>query len=146
MSLLSCRRGRALTTNILISNRGRLPTATLGVVTPLAAPFAWGPPGDGGSFPGGTGLGQLNTDSNIQGAGITYPMSYDYCTSQALGPGQQCLVSVSLSPDFERCSASSAVVDIAYSDAVGPVLPTLSWAVEMGYDREPDGGGCVRPP
>ena len=105
--------GSTTTRGFVVSNRGAAPTTTLAVATPLAAPFAWGPTGSGGSFPGGSGKGQVN--------GVTY----DYCATQTLGVGQQCMVMVSFSVPSTVVPGVQydAVVNLAYSDATGPVSP-----------------------
>jgi hypothetical protein len=131
--------------NFLVSNRGALPTTSLGVGTPLVPPTYWGPSGAGGAFPGGTGTGQLH-GASLQGVSITYPMSYDYCTTQTLDPGQQCIVTVSFAPSDPRCRWSdSTAVNLAYSDAIGPVSPNANLNIQLPGLWVPD-GGCPLPP
>jgi len=102
--------GSTVTRGFVVSNRGGAPTMALAVGTPLVAPFTWGPCGTGDPFPGGSGTG------SVEG------VDYDYCAAQALGPGEQCLVTVSFCPT-EAGSPITSAVSLAYADAVGPVSP-----------------------
>jgi hypothetical protein len=97
--------------NLLVSNRGGSPTTSLGVGTPLAFPFFWG---DGGAFPGGAGVG------------LVEGQSYDHCATQTLGPGQKCVVTVSFSPPTPDGGIYMSAVNLAYSDATGPVTPNAN--------------------
>ena len=103
--------------NLLVRNRGGSPTTSLSVGMPLAPPFSWGLPGDGGAFPGGAGLGSV--------AG----QSYDYCTMQTLGAGQQCVVTVNFLPIADGGTFMGAV-NLAYSDATGLVTPNANRNIE----------------
>jgi hypothetical protein len=110
--------------SLVVSNRGGAPTTTLGVGAPLSPPFYWGPGGTNGIFPGGSGTGEVDG------------VAYDYCTTQTLGAGQQCMVTVVLSP-AESDTQLAGAVNLAYSDARGPVSPNAnrnlqgSWAMPM---------------
>jgi hypothetical protein len=102
--------GSTVTRSFVVSNRGGAPTTALAVGTPLAAPFTWGPCGAGDFFPGGSGTG------SVEG------VEYDYCATQTLGLGEQCLVTVSFCPTEAGPPITSAV-SLAYADAGGPVSP-----------------------
>src|ERR1019366_2343306 len=86
---------------LYVMNQGALPVTALGEGTPPSAPFAWA----GGAFPGG--VGSVGT--------------YPYCSATSLGVGEQCVVTVSFSPTVVGNYAGA--VSLAYSDAMGPVLP-----------------------
>jgi len=98
--------------SLFLLNRGALPVTSLGEGTPLGAPFAWG----GGAFPGGAG-------SVTVGA-----TSYPYCSTATLGVGEQCAVTVTFSPTVVGSYAGA--VDLAYSDAMGPVSPDANRALD----------------
>jgi hypothetical protein len=98
---------------LYVLNLGALPATSLGPGTPLSPPFAWA----GGVFPGGTG-------SVLAG---NPPTSVPYCSS-ALGVGEQCAVTVSFSPTAVGMYA--AAVNLAYSDAMGPVSPNANRNIE----------------
>jgi hypothetical protein len=103
--------------NLLISNRGGSPTTSLGIGAPLGAGLQWGPGGDAGSFPGGTGMGSMNGQN------------YQYCTTQTLGAGQQCMITVVV-----PCSGTGtevAAVNLAYSDASGTISPNANRNIEV---------------
>jgi len=101
--------GQQLIFSLLVTNRGALPVTALSNNAPLTAPFVWGDGGAFNAFPGGTGTGNLWTD--------TYP----YCAVGNLGPGQRCLLTASfVMPD---AGGISTPVDLAYSDSLGPVTP-----------------------
>jgi hypothetical protein len=102
--------GSSATLNLFATNRGGAPTTALGVGTPLSPPFCWGPGGPDGTFPGGSGTVQVGN------------AAYDYCTTQALGVGQQCILTVVFSPTVSDTQLAGAL-DLAYSDAQGSVLP-----------------------
>ena len=85
-------------------NRGAVPVTSLGPGTPLGLPFAWG----GGAFPGGAG--SVVVDS----PGTSYP----YCSTGALGVGEQCAVTVTFSPT--SIGPYPGALDLEYSDATGP--------------------------
>jgi hypothetical protein len=78
---------------------------------PLSAPFAWA----GGAFPGGVG--------SVTVGGTSYP----YCTG-TLAVGAQCLLKAQFSP--VDGGTYQATVDLAYSDAMGPVTPDASGAIQ----------------
>ena len=109
--------GVATPFSLLVTNRGSAPTTSLDVGTPLDAPFYWGPLGDAEAFPGGSG------------AGVVDGKSYDYCTKQTLGVGQQCLVTLSVLPTVDSAPFDSAV-NLAYSDAIGTVSPNANRGIE----------------
>ena len=96
--------------NLLVSNRGGVPTTALGVGMPLDAPFFWGSDPDAGTFPGGTGAGSLDGQS------------YAYC-AEALGTGQQCLITLGCSGVELGGSEVHGAVNLSYADATGPVSP-----------------------
>ena len=116
--------GSTAARGFVVSNRGGAPTTALDVGTALAAPFQWGPAGTAGTFPGGSGTGTVN--------GLEYP----YCTTPTLGVGEQCMVTVSLSPTGPYATVDTAV-NLAYSDASGPVSPNAN----RGLRGSPTGGG-----
>jgi hypothetical protein len=116
--------GSTASRGFVVSNRGGAPTTALDVGTALAAPFEWGPAGAGGTFPGGSGTGTVN--------GLDYP----YCTTPTLGVGEQCMVTVSLSPTEPYATVDTAV-NVAYSDASGPVSPNANRRLR----GSPTGGG-----
>ncbi len=91
--------------SLIVTNRGGAPTTSLGG-GPLGPGAQWGFGPDAGTFPGGTGMGSINGQS------------YEYCTSGALAPGQQCLISVS--------GIYEGAVSLAYADAMGPLTPNAS--------------------
>ena len=105
---------------LLVTNRGGAPTTALGVGTPLGAPVIWGPGPDAGVFPGGTGMGTLDSQT------------YAYCTSQTLAPAAQCLLTLSLASGGD---AGITSVSLAYSDANGPVLPNANREVLWTHGR-----------
>jgi hypothetical protein len=112
--------------SLVVTNRGAAPTTSLGVGNPLSPPFYWGPSGTNGAFPGGSG------------ADVVDGVTIDYCATQALGPGQQCMVTVVFEPPDGDMPLVSAL-NLAYSDAEGP-LPNANcdlWganAVPLGPD------------
>jgi hypothetical protein len=110
----------------IVTNRGGAPTSALGVGTPLAPPFYWA--GDGGTFPGGSGQGMFRGQP------------YDFCTTATLGPGQQCMVTASFVPGLPDEDFQSAI-NLAYSDALGPVSPNANRNVHAFTLGESDGGG-----
>ena len=69
--------------------------------------------GTSGTFPGGSGMGDV------------LGVAYDYCTAQTRGAGQQCMVTVMFSPAGGDTQLAGAV-NLAYSDAQGPVLPSAN--------------------
>ena len=103
--------------NLVVSNRGGSSVTSLSVGTPLAPQFSWG--GDGGAFPGGTGVGSVNGEN------------YDYCTTQALGAGQRCMVTVRFVPTTDGGPFTTAV-NLAASDASGTVTPNANRNIQGG--------------
>ena len=97
--------GQTAPLNLFVLNRGSVPVTSLGEGTPLGPPFAWA----GGAFPGGVG--------SVTVGGTSTP----YCSTTSLGVGEQCAVSVTFSPTVVGSYAGA--VNLAYSDAMGPVLP-----------------------
>ena len=95
-----------------------MPTTALGVETPLDVPFNWGPVGGPGTFPGGVGTGTV--------AG----QSYEYCVTQSLAVGQQCMVTVSSQPIDGGSGPYTTAVNVAYSDAAGPVSPNANRQIQ----------------
>jgi hypothetical protein len=98
--------------NLLVSNRGGEPTTALGVGASLASGWSWGPGGDAGSFPGGTGLGSMADQS------------YEYCTAQTLGAGQQCMITIAV--PCNESGTEVGAVNLAYADATGSVSPNAN--------------------
>jgi hypothetical protein len=90
---------------LFVMNRGAVPVTSLGEGTPLGTPFAWG----GGAFPGGVG--------SVIAPGTSVP----YCSTGTLGVGEQCAVTVTFSP--AALGSYPGAVNLAYSDAMGPVSP-----------------------
>jgi len=109
--------------SLVVTNRGAAPTTSLGVGTPLSPPFYWGPSGTHGVFPGGSGAGEVD--------GVTM----DYCATQALGPGRQCMVTVVFEPPEDDTPTVSAL-DLAYADAEGS-LPNATCEL-LGAEGFPD--------
>ena len=100
--------------------------------TPLSPPYYWGPSGTNGTFPGGNGTGQV--------LGLTY----DFCTTQTLGPGQQCMLSVVFAP-VAGDTQLAAAVNLAYSDSQG-VLPNANRNVQGTSEPVcPAGASCGGP-
>jgi len=109
--------------NLLVNNRGGASTTALGVGASLASGLQWGPGGDAGSFPGGTGLGNMGGQN------------YEYCTTQTLGVGQQCMITVAV-----PCNDSGAevgAVNLAYADATGSVSPNANRNIAVPVCRVP---------
>jgi hypothetical protein len=107
---LSAWPGRSALLSFVVSNRGALATQALGEGTPLSAPFSWGPEGGDGAFPGGSGTG------------VVEGVSYEYCSSATLAAGQQCVATVRFTAP-ETGTEFEGAIDLAYSDAAGPVTP-----------------------
>lgn len=103
---------------LVVTNRGALPTTSLGVGMELTPPFYWGLDDPGAAFPGGIGTGQVGGTM------------FDYCSMQVLAPGQQCIVSLSLFSDSQVHPESA--VDLAYSDAHGPLSGAVCDVVGNG--------------
>jgi hypothetical protein len=103
------------------------------VGTPLSPPFYWGPGGTSGAFPGGSGTGQV------------FGVAYDYCATQTLGAGQQCMMTVVFSPVAGDTQLAGAV-NLAYSDAQGPVSPNANRNVQGTSEPVcPAGASCGGP-
>lgn len=102
------------TLNLVVSNRGAMPTTGISVGTPLDAPFLWGPVGGPGTFPGGTGTGTVGGQS------------YAYCEKQALALGEQCMITLSFADPGDGGSSFATSANLAYSDASGPVSPNAN--------------------
>jgi hypothetical protein len=117
--------GTSVPISFVVSNRGGAPTTSLGVGTPPSPPFYWGPSGTSGTFPGGSGSGVVG--------GVTY----DYCATQTLGAGQQCMVTVSLLAVTGDAPPFTGAVNLAYSDAQGPVLPNANRDLKGGWPMPP---------
>jgi hypothetical protein len=100
--------GSPVPLSLVVTNRGAAPTTSLGVGNPLSPPFYWGPGGTDGAFPGGSG------------ADVVDGVTIDYCATQALGPGQPCMVTVVFEPPDGDMPPVSAL-NLAYSDAEGPL-------------------------
>ncbi len=100
--------GQPLEVGLVVTNRGAL-TATFAEGMPLAAPWSWGQ--DGG-FPGRT-----------EGAMVEDTL-YPSCTGGTLEPGQQCALTLGVVPVAGMPLFSQ--VDLAYSDAMGPVTPNAT--------------------
>ena len=98
--------------NLIVSNRGGSPTIAVGVGTPLGSSFYWGSGPDAGRFPGGAGTGTVDGQS------------YPYCTSGALGAGEQCLITVGCPEAAPLGSAVYTSVNLSYADEAGPVSPS----------------------
>ena len=113
-STVSADTGVAAPLTLFVMNRGAVPVTSLGAGTPQSPPFVWA----GGAYPGGSGT-------------ITWgapPTSYPYCSSGTLGVGEQCVVTIDFSP--VATGKFTGVLDLAYSDAMGAVLPNASRRIE----------------
>jgi hypothetical protein len=130
-ALVSAPVGGTTTRSFVVSNRGAMPTTALKVGTPLSAPFSWGMSGTTGTFPGGSGKGQVD--------GVTY----DYCATQALAAGQQCMVTVLFSPPSTVAPGDTfkTAIHLVYADAAGLVSPAANRKLR-GYIAVP----MPRPP
>jgi hypothetical protein len=105
--------------NLLVSNRGGSPTTSLGIGAPLGSGLQWGPGGDAGSFPGGTGMGSMGGQN------------YEYCTTQTLGAGQQCMITVVVPCVYGAAAPGVGAANLAYSDSSGPVSPNANRNIEV---------------
>jgi hypothetical protein len=94
---------------LYVMNLGALPATAFGPGTPLSPPFFWA----GGAFPGGVGSVPMGYP----------PTSFPYC-SGAIAPGEQCVVTVNFSPT--AVGTYPGAVNVAYSDAMGPVTPNAN--------------------
>jgi hypothetical protein len=105
--------GGTASLNLFVMNRGAVPVTSLGEGTPPSPPFAWG----GGAFPGGVGSVTLGSPGT----------RYRYCASK-LGVGQQCVVTMTFSPT--AIGKYTGALNLAYSDAMGPVSPNANRDIE----------------
>jgi hypothetical protein len=113
--------------SLLVTNVGGAEVTSLGEGAPLAAPFSWGDAG----FPGGAGTGTLGD------------ASYPFCGAAPLAPGGSCLLTVQ-GTYLGSCLGEETNIDVAYSDAIGPVSPDGVWTA-YAPPRQPDGGTCPLP-
>ena len=100
--------GTTTSLDVFLVNRGALPVTQLGVGTPLLPPFSWA----GGAFPGDAGND-----------------FYPSCSAATLGVGEQCRLTVAFSPT-DAGGLFTGAANLAYSDALGPVLPNANQNIE----------------
>ena len=117
--------------DLVVTNRGGVPTTALGPGMPLDGGFAWA----GGAFPGGSGSKQLVHVQTPTGGFADPDTVYPYCGGVLL-PGAQCIVSLSYQqaangagPAIPEHTAKTTV-DIAYADAGGPAAASASRRVD----------------
>lgn len=117
--------------DLVVTNRGGVPTTTIGPGLPLDGTFAW----VGGAFPGGTGSKKL-VHQQTATAGYADPEQvYPYCGG-VLAPGEQCIVSLEFTGGSSGFLPSipnivlETNVDISYADGVGPAVTNANRHVD----------------